>query len=113
MRQLSLFLLFLLVTSVGCQTPQEKLFTRVQNNMSKDTVLEIVGSPARTELIDGKEKWAYKFYEGENQDTILYKQITFINGKVVSYGEDIEEVTRLNEIQKNDEKKSTHRKAAV
>ena len=112
MRQLSLFLLFLLIATSGCQTAQEKLFTRVQGDMSKDTVLDIMGSPIRTELIDGKEKWAYKFYVNKNKDTILYKQITFINNKVVTFGDDLDEINRLNEIQKNDEKKASHRKTA-
>jgi outer membrane protein assembly factor BamE (lipoprotein component of BamABCDE complex) len=113
MRQLSWFLILSLFVIVGCQTPQTDLFTRVHNDMSKDTVLDLLGSPIRTEQIDGKEKWAYKFYVGEDKDEVLLRQVTFLNGKVINYGDDVTERERILQIQKNDEKRAVLRKGAA
>jgi outer membrane protein assembly factor BamE (lipoprotein component of BamABCDE complex) len=103
--------IFLIISINGCQTAPIDLFSRVRPEMSKDSVLDIVGSPLRTEMTYGKEKWAYKFYTGEDKDTVILKQITFLNGKVVAYGDDLAEIERLKSIRIDDEKKAERNKA--
>jgi outer membrane protein assembly factor BamE (lipoprotein component of BamABCDE complex) len=93
----------------ACQTVGVEQFTKVQSDMTKDDVLDILGSPNRTERFDGKEKWAYRYYSGSNEEL---RQVTFVNGRVVSVGEDAEEIQRIKDIQESDKKRLERRKAA-
>jgi outer membrane protein assembly factor BamE (lipoprotein component of BamABCDE complex) len=96
----------------ACQTTPIHDFTKIQNNMTKDEVLNIVGSPIRTERFDGKEKWAYRFWIGDDHNVEALRQVTFMNNKVVSVGEDVDEEQRIKEIQQDDLKRAERRKQA-
>jgi outer membrane protein assembly factor BamE (lipoprotein component of BamABCDE complex) len=96
----------------ACQTTPFQDFTKVQNNMTKDEVLNLLGSPLRTERRDGKEKWAYRFWSGDDKNVENLRQVTFFNGKVVSFGEDVEEEKRLKQIQDDDSDRVARRNAA-
>jgi hypothetical protein len=74
-------------------------------------VLEAVGSPTRTERIDGKDKWAYRFYTDDDRDSWDYRQATFFNGKVISAGVDTAEIERLKAIRADDQGREDRRKA--
>jgi outer membrane protein assembly factor BamE (lipoprotein component of BamABCDE complex) len=109
------FLLVCLATALlwtACQTTPIRDFTKVVPNMSKDEVLNIIGSPNRTERYDGKEKWAYRFWTGDDHNVEALRQVTFVSGRVVSVGEDTEEEERIKEIQEDDSKRAERRKAA-
>jgi outer membrane protein assembly factor BamE len=95
----------------ACQTNPIHDFSKIQNNMSKDEVLNIIGSPNRTERIDGKEKWAYRFWNDDAHRTEVLDQVTFLNGRVINAGEDADEVQRLKDIEQDDAKKAERRKA--
>ena len=103
---LALLLISLLGLGQACQTAAIERFSKIKESMSKDEVLEIVGSPNRTEQFDGKEKWAYKYYTG---DSVELKQVTFQNGAVISFGEDSAELVRIKEIQRSDETRAQKR----
>src|SRR5690242_14490742 len=110
MRQLLVISILLLVLT-GCQTAPLDQFSKVQMTSSKDAVLELLGSPNRTEMIEGKEKWSYRFYSGENKEQEILRQITFFQGRVISYGPDNEEISRLQQIKDSDEKRAGAYKA--
>jgi outer membrane protein assembly factor BamE len=101
---LGLAIMFYLLVWAACQTTPNAEFSKIKMSMTKDDVLEIVGSPQRTERINGKDKWAYHIFKGNNPTTESFMQVTFLNGHVVSAGEDIEEIKRLAEIAAVDEK---------
>jgi outer membrane protein assembly factor BamE (lipoprotein component of BamABCDE complex) len=86
--------------------------SKIQNNMSKDEVLNIIGSPQRTERIDGKDKWAYRYWIGDDHNVEALRQVTFYDGHVVSFGEDTEEETRIKDIQADDQKREQKRRLA-
>jgi outer membrane protein assembly factor BamE (lipoprotein component of BamABCDE complex) len=94
----------------ACQTSPIEQFSKLKNDMSKDDVLEIVGSPQRTERSYGKEKWAYRIVRGSRPSKETFMQVTFLNGHVVSSGEDAEEKTRLSDISTTDEKNEKSQK---
>jgi len=96
----------------ACQTTPIRDFTKVVPNMSKDEVLNLIGSPNRTERFDGKEKWAYRFWTGDDHNIEALRQVTFVSGHVVSVGEDFDEEQRIKEIQDDDTKRAEKRKAA-
>lgn len=104
MRQLILISVFFVAILVfaGCVSSPVKHFDDVKVNMTKDEVLEIVGNPTHTELYNGKEKWAYRFYTNEEHEHWDLRQVTFIDGKVVSVGEDTDEENRLKQINEDD-----------
>jgi outer membrane protein assembly factor BamE (lipoprotein component of BamABCDE complex) len=85
-------------------------FSKIKPKMSKDDVLEAVGSPNRTERVEGKEKWAYRFWTGPDKDVPVLKQVTFYNGEVVSSGDDLDEIKRLKDISDADEKRAEQHK---
>ncbi len=100
---LALAVIFYCLIWAACQTNPSAQFSKIKVSMTKDDVLESVGSPQRTERINGKEKWAYHLYHGSNPTTESFWQVTFLNGHVVSAGEDFDEIRRLNEIAISDE----------
>src|SRR4051812_34391356 len=51
------FALAMALVATGCQTAPLENFEKVKQDMSKDAVLDILGSPNRTERIDGYDKW--------------------------------------------------------
>lgn len=103
-------LILLIFVAGACQTMPVDNFPKVKVNMTKDEVLELVGSPNRTERFEGKDKWAYRFYTDETKDKWDQRQVTFIDGKVVSVGEDIEEENRLKAINDDDRAREERRK---
>ncbi|MDZ4678711.1 MAG: outer membrane protein assembly factor BamE [Oligoflexia bacterium] len=100
-----------LMASVACQSAPIERFTGVKPGMSKDEVLEKVGSPVRTERFDGKEKWAYRYYTGDERNIEVLKYVTFVNSKVESLGDDSDEHKRLEDLKQTDIKRAEKRKA--
>lgn len=92
----------------GCAT-NYKNFPEIKKGMIKDEVLELVGSPQRSERRDGYEKWAYRFYGGDDNNIEKLMFVTFRGGVVVDHGVDQEEWDRRSKIQE-DYKKAKQRK---
>ncbi len=105
---LGLMLVSLLGLGQACQTAAFERFSKIKESMNKDEVLDLVGSPNRTEQFDGKEKWAYRYYNSDKEEL---RQVTFQNGTVVSFGEDTAELSRIKDIQKGDETRAKKRAA--
>lgn len=69
---------------LGCQTNMLKAYQKLTPGMEKDDVLEVMGSPQRTQRFHGKDRWTYIFYE----DRVRYeKEIQFFEGNAVYVGE--------------------------
>jgi len=68
----------------ACQTNMLKEYNKLHLGMEKDDVLEVMGSPQRTQRFHGKDRWSYIFY----QDRIRYeKEVQFFQGNAVYVGE--------------------------
>ncbi|MEN0057887.1 MAG: outer membrane protein assembly factor BamE [Bdellovibrio sp.] len=81
-RAIPVILLSLLLAA--CQTSMLKQFEKVKAGMEKDDVLDIMGSPQRTQRFHGKDRWTYIFYD----DRIRFeKEIQFFEGNAVYIGE--------------------------
>ncbi|WP_413289722.1 outer membrane protein assembly factor BamE [Bdellovibrio sp. HCB337] len=69
---------------LGCQTNMLKAYQKVTPGMEKDDVLEVMGSPQRTQRFHGKDRWTYVFYE----DRVRYeKEVQFFEGNAIYVGE--------------------------
>lgn len=84
----------------ACQTNMLKEYSKLHLGMEKDDVLEVMGSPTRTERFHGKDRWSYIFYE----DRIRYeKEVQFFEGNAIYVGEKWEpEVTAAQVDAKNE-----------
>lgn len=54
-----------LVFLVACATAPIESFPKIKNGMQKGDVIELIGSPHKTERKDGVDIWQYTFYERE------------------------------------------------
>lgn len=84
----------------ACQTNMLKEYNKLHLGMEKDDVLEVMGTPTRTQRFHGKDRWSYVFYE----DRIRYeKEIQFFEGNAIYVGEKWEpEVTAAQVDAKNE-----------
>jgi outer membrane protein assembly factor BamE len=82
-----LILAFMMVMGsllMGCQTNMLKEYQKISPGMEKDDVLEVMGSPQRTQRFHGKDRWTYIFYDSR----IRYeKEIQFFEGNAVYVGD--------------------------
>lgn len=68
----------------ACQTNMLNEYNKLHLGMEKDDVLEVMGSPQRTQRFHGKDRWTYVFY----QDRIRYeKEIQFFEGNATYVGD--------------------------
>jgi outer membrane protein assembly factor BamE len=111
--RMKLFLTTVLLVglNVACATNPIDQFGKIKEGMDKDQVLEVLGNPQRTEKSAVTEKWAYRLFD-KNQNSETLKYVKFMNGKVSSFGEDNEEVQRLNEFKSGEERKAEKKKKA-
>ena len=85
MQRLSIIaILFIGLISAGCQTSMIKQFNQVESGMDKDDVLEIMGSPTRSERFHGKDRWTYVFYD---QQIRHEKEVQFFQGNAIYVGD--------------------------
>jgi outer membrane protein assembly factor BamE len=94
---------------VACQTAPLRQFDQVHEGMQRDDVLDLLGSPNRTEQVDGRLKYAYKYFDPEKPDVVEYRYILFENNRVVSFGLDQSEIKRLEEIRAADDHRAARR----
>lgn len=84
----------------ACQTNMLKEYNKLHLGMEKDDVLQVMGSPQRTQRFHGKDRWTYIFYT----DRIRYeKEVQFFEGNAIYVGEKWEpEVTAAQADAKNE-----------
>lgn len=70
--------------SLGCQTSMLKQFNQVKSGMDKHDVIEIMGSPNRTERFHGKDRWTYVFYDEKLKHE---KEVQFFEGTAIYVGD--------------------------
>jgi outer membrane protein assembly factor BamE len=95
---LSLFLLFF--SALGCQTNELKQYEKLKVGMDKGDVIDVMGSPRRTERWHGQDRWTYVFYQDREQ---YLKEVHFMGGRASYIGDlwkpeiSADEVDRQNE----------------
>jgi len=68
----------------ACQTSMLKEYQKLHPGMEKDDVLEVMGSPQRTQRFHGKDRWTYVFYDNR----IRYeKEVQFFEGNAIYVGD--------------------------
>lgn len=67
----------------ACQTSPLDDYNKLHAGMEKDQVLDIMGSPQRTERFHGKDRWTYIFYD---HNVKYEKEIHFLQGNAVYVG---------------------------
>lgn len=70
--------------STACQTSMVNQFSEVKPGMEKDDVLDLMGSPQRTQRFHGKDRWTYIFYDDR---TRFEKEVQFFEGSAVYIGD--------------------------
>lgn len=68
----------------ACQTSMLSEYNKLHTGMEKDQVLEIMGSPQRTERFHGKDRWTYVFYD---KSTKYEKEVHFFEGNAIYVGD--------------------------
>lgn len=99
---LSLFpTLCALLLNLGCQTGTGADFAKLKPGMEKSEVLEIMGSPDRTQRWRGMDRWTYGLYE--SQGVRSEKEIHFDQGKATYLGDRVPpEVTAEDQDSRNE-----------
>lgn len=69
--------------NIGCQSTPTRDFSKLETGMEKPEVLEIMGSPNRTQRWKGKDRWTYIWYD---QRTREEKEVHFEDGKATYVG---------------------------
>lgn len=69
---------------LGCQTSMLKEYQKLTPGMEKNDVLEVMGSPQRTQRFHGKDRWTYVFYDDR---TRYEKEIQFFQGNAIYVGD--------------------------
>lgn len=84
LRYMAIPIILLGLLTSACQTNMLKQFSAVKPGMEKDDVLDIMGSPSRTQRFHGKDRWTYVFYS----DRIRFeKEIHFFENNAIYVGE--------------------------
>lgn len=68
----------------GCQTHMYEEYRKLHPGMEKNDVLEVMGSPQRTQRMHGKDRWTYIFYDDKLRHE---KEVQFFEGNAVYVGE--------------------------
>lgn len=84
LRFLAIPVVLLGLMTTACQTSMVKQFSDIKPGMEKDDVLELMGSPNRTQRFHGKDRWTYIFYD---QRIRFEKEIQFFEGNAVYIGD--------------------------
>jgi outer membrane protein assembly factor BamE len=68
----------------ACQTNMYDEYRKIHPGMEKDDVLEVMGSPQRTQRFHGKDRWVYIFYDKNFRHE---KEVQFFEGNAVYVGD--------------------------
>ncbi len=84
MLQRLIFSFFAIFSLTSCQSSMLKSFEKVHLGMDKHQVIETLGNPNTTTRLHGKDRWIYRFYEGNIR---FDKEVHFLDGIAVYSGE--------------------------
>lgn len=84
-RYLAIPVVLISLLTTGCQTSMLKQFNEVKPGMEKDDVLDLMGSPSRSERFHGKDRWTYVFYD---QHLRFEKEVHFFEGNAIYVGDE-------------------------
>lgn len=84
LRYLAIPLISLSLVTTACQTSMLKQFNEITPGMEKDDVLNLMGSPTRTQRFHGKDRWTYVFYDKRIR---FEKEVQFFEGNAVYVGD--------------------------
>lgn len=73
-----------LLTLAGCQSDLQLQFKKVRKGQEKDQVIELLGSPDRTQRIRGVDRWSYLY--ANDQGRIVESQVHFVDGRTTYVG---------------------------
>lgn len=83
LRILAIPVMLIALLMSACQTNMVKQFDQVKPGMEKDDVLQLMGSPNRTQRFHGKDRWTYILYENYMR---FEKEVHFFEGNAVYVG---------------------------
>ncbi|HRO68659.1 MAG TPA: outer membrane protein assembly factor BamE [Pseudobdellovibrionaceae bacterium] len=72
------------IALASCQSSMLRSFEKVHPGMDKHQVLEALGNPSSTTRLHGKDRWIYRFYEGNIR---FDKEVHFLDGMAVYIGD--------------------------
>jgi outer membrane protein assembly factor BamE len=84
LRYLAIPVVLLGLMLTGCQTNILNKFNQVKHGMEKDDVLNLMGSPQRTQRFHGKDRWTYVFYDHRIR---FEKEVHFFENNAVYVGD--------------------------
>lgn len=84
LRKLAIPVVLICLWTTACQTSMVKQFENIKPGMEKDDVLNLMGSPNRTQRFHGKDRWTYVFYD---QRIRFEKEIQFLEGNAIYVGD--------------------------
>ncbi|MGZ3742320.1 MAG: outer membrane protein assembly factor BamE [Pseudobdellovibrionaceae bacterium] len=68
----------------ACQTHMYEEYSKLHPGMEKEDVLQVMGSPQRTQRFHGKDRWTYIFYDNQLRHE---KEVQFFEGNAVYIGD--------------------------
>lgn len=77
-------ILLLFFSTLGCQTNELKQYEKLKVGMDKGDVIDIMGSPRRSERWHGQDRWTYIFYQDREE---YLKEVHFLGGRASYVGE--------------------------
>lgn len=77
-------ILLLFFSALGCQTNELKQYEKLKVGMDKGDVIDIMGSPRRSERWHGQDRWTYVFYQDREQ---YLKEVHFMEGRASYVGD--------------------------
>lgn len=84
LRYLAIPVVLMALLTTACQTSMLNQFTQVRPGMEKDDVLNLMGSPSRTQRFHGKDRWTYVFYDKRIR---FEKEVQFFEGNAIYVGD--------------------------
>lgn len=83
MKLIIIFTFTLCLAITSCTSSPYRSFQNVNSGMDKSEVLDLLGSPNKSERYKGLDIWQYSFYEDNKK---IKKEVHFRKGKVIYYG---------------------------
>lgn len=84
LRYIAIPVLLLSFALSACQTSMLKQYSKVKAGMEKDDILDIMGSPQRTQRFHGKDRWTYVFYDERIR---FEKEVHFFENNAIYVGD--------------------------
>ncbi|WP_295898790.1 outer membrane protein assembly factor BamE [uncultured Bdellovibrio sp.] len=84
LRYLAIPVVLIGLLTTACQTSMLKQFSEVKPGMEKDDVLDLMGTPTRTQRYHGKDRWTYVFYDKRIR---FEKEVQFFDGSAIYVGD--------------------------